>query len=241
MTTWKCTSCGAIDSRISNGDNACCSECGDPEGLVLEESGPFPKELLEEAMFDEGKLGSPGILDVGPVHWLAHKFGWNESSPVICRDENTTFIGFKCNDCGYISVRNYSQEVYTQQRRTDWPDDGWPTAVEPEYLKRMKQLPESERQRMIMGDPSLDLPEYCVCRIPERPLIDGVWCRECQGKVQEVTVTDLDNYAQGYVEQTPFVGRVIGKTDHPMWWIQSVKTGKQYELYEWQFSDETES
>lgn len=134
-------------------------------------------------------------------------------------------------------------EPFFSHQRTDWPDGLWPKAVEPEYLQELKKIPYEERMKMIMGDPSVDLPEYCVCRVPQRPLIDGVWCRECQGRVEEVTVRDLSNYAHGYVEETPFEGRVIGRSDggEPvMIWIQSIKTGKQYELYEWQFENVTD-
>lgn len=146
MTTYKCTTCGAINSRRSNGDNAWCSECGDTEGLEevsygigLVEYGKdsskiFDTEFLEEAIFKEGQLGDPPLLEVGPVHWLAHKFGWNEARPVVCRYDGTTFIGFKCEGCEYISVRPYKQEVYTGHRRGDWPDDLWPND-DPEYLK----------------------------------------------------------------------------------------------------------
>lgn len=199
----------------------------------------FSKDDIKDATIDPEYIGSPGIFDVGPIHWLAHKFGWNRFKMVLCWADEHTFVGSKCEDCEYLTPRALKvDKVYFQQRRTDWPDDLWPKAGEPEYLERLKQIPEDERRRMIMGDPTMDLPDYCVCRVPDRPLIDGVWCRECQGKVEEVTVKDLSNYAHGYVEQTPFEGRVIGRSDggEPvMTWIQSVKTGKQYELYEWQF------
>lgn len=37
----KCKSCGAIDTRISNGDNCICTECGTPDDFeCLDEECP---------------------------------------------------------------------------------------------------------------------------------------------------------------------------------------------------------
>lgn len=201
----------------------------------------FSKDDIKDATIDPEYIGSPGIFDVGPIHWLAHKFGWNRFKMVLCWADEHTFVGSKCEDCEYLTPRALKvDKVYFQQRRTDWPDGLWPKAVQPEYLKELEKIPYDERMKMIMGDPSVDLPEYCVCRVPERPLIEGLWCRECQGKVQEVIVTDLSNYSR-VMDETPFEGRVIAShddTEPEMFWIQSIKTGKQYELYAWQFDEQ---
>jgi len=254
-TTWKCTSCGAIDSRILGPDNFCCSECGDTEGLeevsygigVVEYSGDpdrlFDRDALEEAIFEPGQLGSPGLFEVGLIHWLAHKFGWNSGRVITWfePDREALLVGFKCDRCGTIGGVHEAGpgDPDHSESRLDW-DSIWQMHDEPEYIKSMKKLPPEERRKMIMGDPTVDLPDYCVCRVPERPLIDGTWCRECQGKLVEVVVRDLSNYGHGLPDEVPFEGRVIGRSDDSepeMCWVQSIKTGKQYELYNWQFDD----
>lgn len=129
MTTWKCTSCGAIDSRICNGDNACCSECGDPEGLEEVSDRMFDGVTLEDVAIDPDRIKSPSIADVGFWHWLAHKFGWNHGQIVVVWDDGRLMVGFRCETCGYIGgyhkapSDHITTEPFFSHKRTNWPEE----------------------------------------------------------------------------------------------------------------------
>lgn len=49
-----------------------------------------------------------------------------------------------------------------------------------------------------------------------------------------VVVLNLDSYTSEYAEAVPFGAMVTRITSHPTWWVKSIKTGKEYELYDWQ-------
>lgn len=79
MTTWKCTSCGAIDSRICNGDNACCSECGDPEGLQEVRYGIGIVEYgSDPSLNDTVEISIRDIIEIGNRCWWASKKFWED-------------------------------------------------------------------------------------------------------------------------------------------------------------------
>lgn len=48
---------------------------------------------------------------------------------------------------------------------------------------------------------------------------------------QIVIVIDTGNYKASYAEQAPFKAELYLITDHPCYWVRSLVTGKQYELY----------
>lgn len=51
------------------------------------------------------------------------------------------------------------------------------------------------------------------------------------GKEFEVTVLDLGNYKTSFAETTPFKAILYDITGYPCFWVRSIVTGKEYELY----------
>jgi len=51
---------------------------------------------------------------------------------------------------------------------------------------------------------------------------------------QIVIVLDTANYQASYCEKTPFKAELYEITDYPCFWVRSLVTGKEYELYEGQ-------
>ena len=51
---------------------------------------------------------------------------------------------------------------------------------------------------------------------------------------QIVIVIDTGNYNQSYHERLPFKAELLSITDYPCYWVKSLVTGKEYELYEFQ-------
>lgn len=51
-------------------------------------------------------------------------------------------------------------------------------------------------------------------------------------KGQTVIVIDTSNYEASYAEQTPFKGILYKIDKYPCYWVRSLTTGKEYELYE---------
>lgn len=49
---------------------------------------------------------------------------------------------------------------------------------------------------------------------------------------QVVIVIDTSNHKTSYFENTPFKAELYLITDHPCFWVRSLVTGKEYELYE---------
>jgi hypothetical protein len=49
---------------------------------------------------------------------------------------------------------------------------------------------------------------------------------------QVVIVIDTGNYKAGYSEELPFKGELYKITDYPCYWVRSLVTGREYELYE---------
>ena len=49
---------------------------------------------------------------------------------------------------------------------------------------------------------------------------------------QIVIVIDTSNYEASYAEQIPFKAELYSITDYPCYWVRSLVTGKEYELYE---------
>jgi len=49
---------------------------------------------------------------------------------------------------------------------------------------------------------------------------------------QIVIVIDTSNYKASYSEKTPFKAELYLITDYPCYWVKSLVTGKEYELYE---------
>jgi hypothetical protein len=49
---------------------------------------------------------------------------------------------------------------------------------------------------------------------------------------QTVIVIDTSNYKVGYSENIPFKAELYSTTDYPCYWVRSLVTGKEYELYE---------
>lgn len=54
-----------------------------------------------------------------------------------------------------------------------------------------------------------------------------------KNKFEERTVIVIDNgnYNSKYAEQTPFKAELYLVTDYPCYWVRSLETGKNYELY----------
>jgi hypothetical protein len=48
---------------------------------------------------------------------------------------------------------------------------------------------------------------------------------------QIVIIIDTSNYKASYAENTPFKAELI-KKDYPCYWVRSLVTEKEYELYE---------
>jgi hypothetical protein len=53
-------------------------------------------------------------------------------------------------------------------------------------------------------------------------------------KGQVVLVTNNDNYKAYYAEETPFKAEIFAIDDYPCFWVRSLATGKDYELYDYQ-------
>lgn len=51
-------------------------------------------------------------------------------------------------------------------------------------------------------------------------------------KGQIVVVVDTSNYKASYSEKVPFKAELYSITDYPCYWVKSLATGKEYELYE---------
>ena len=51
---------------------------------------------------------------------------------------------------------------------------------------------------------------------------------------KEITVDNLDNYKTNYAEILPFRGVIYDISDYPEYYVKSLITGKQYELYDYQ-------
>ena len=49
---------------------------------------------------------------------------------------------------------------------------------------------------------------------------------------QVVIVIDTSNYNSSYSEKTPFKAELFSITPYPCYWVRSLVTGKEYELYE---------
>jgi hypothetical protein len=49
---------------------------------------------------------------------------------------------------------------------------------------------------------------------------------------QIVIVIDTGNYKASYSEKIPFKAELYLITDYPCYWVRSLVTGKEYELYE---------
>lgn len=49
---------------------------------------------------------------------------------------------------------------------------------------------------------------------------------------QIVIVIDTSNYKASHSEKTPFKAELYLITDYPCYWVRSLVTGKEYELYE---------
>ena len=54
-------------------------------------------------------------------------------------------------------------------------------------------------------------------------------------KGQIVAVIDVGNYRPSYAEEVPFMAELYEITDYPCYWVRSLATKKEYELYEDQF------
>jgi hypothetical protein len=53
----------------------------------------------------------------------------------------------------------------------------------------------------------------------------------------EVTVIDNSNYKSSYAEDVPFKGILYGVTNYPCYFVRSIQTGKEYELYAFQIKE----
>lgn len=49
---------------------------------------------------------------------------------------------------------------------------------------------------------------------------------------QIVIVIDTSNYNSSYSEKVPFKAELFSITSYPCYWVRSLVTGKEYELYE---------
>jgi hypothetical protein len=54
---------------------------------------------------------------------------------------------------------------------------------------------------------------------------------------KEVTVIDTSNYIKTYAEKTPFLAVLFKITDYPCFWVRSKATEKEYELYDYQIEE----
>ena len=54
---------------------------------------------------------------------------------------------------------------------------------------------------------------------------------------KEVTVIDNSNYTASYAEKVPFKGVLYEITEYPCYWVRSIETGKEYELYSFQIKE----
>jgi len=52
-----------------------------------------------------------------------------------------------------------------------------------------------------------------------------------------ITVINTDNYKSSYSEKTPFKAELYLITDYPCYWVRSLQTGKEYELYDYQIDN----
>lgn len=60
---------------------------------------------------------------------------------------------------------------------------------------------------------------------------------------KEVTVIDWSNYREGYSENEDYPMKAIlfEITDYPCYWVRSIKTGLEYELYTQQIAELSEA
>ena len=54
---------------------------------------------------------------------------------------------------------------------------------------------------------------------------------------KEVTVIDNSNYKANYAEEVPFSAFLFEITEYPCYWVRSLVTGKEYELYSFQIKE----
>ena len=54
---------------------------------------------------------------------------------------------------------------------------------------------------------------------------------------KEVTVIDTSNYKGEYAEDCPFKAILFEITEYPCYWVRSIETGKEYELYIFQIKE----
>ena len=51
---------------------------------------------------------------------------------------------------------------------------------------------------------------------------------------KEITADNLDNYKANFAEPLPFKGIVYDISEYPLYYVKSLITGNQYELYDFQ-------
>jgi hypothetical protein len=55
---------------------------------------------------------------------------------------------------------------------------------------------------------------------------------------REVTVTDLSNYKSSYTKDETYpMKAILFEIDPPCYWVRSVKTNLEYELYDFQIAE----
>ena len=54
---------------------------------------------------------------------------------------------------------------------------------------------------------------------------------------KEVTINNVGNYKVEYAEEVPFKAILVEVTDYPCYWVRSLKTGKEYEVYSAQIDE----